>query len=173
MREFIYSFIWWVAGLHERIISINDSGGYYFDDKQLHFIVVGLFGMVLIFVLYPIFKLLAKTGHTMVITWLYVFTVVIVVCFAIEIGQWYSGTGLMESEDIAYGITGFLVMFFIFAILRGLYHGIKALTKKDERKEMESARHYSQYGDQYDGQNDGQNSSWRNGFRERDTERLK
>ena len=94
MSELIYRFIYMVANVHERIIGINDAGGYYFTDKQLHFIVVGLFGMALIFVLYPIFKLLAKTGHTMVITWLYVFTVVLVLCFAIEIGQWYSGTAL-------------------------------------------------------------------------------
>lgn len=85
----------------------------------------------------------------MIITWLYVFTVVIVLCFAIEIGQWYSGTGVMESEDIAYGITGFLVMFFIFAIIRGIYHGIRELTKKNDRKEEEYARHYDQSGRGY------------------------
>ena len=133
MWELIYNFTMLMARLHERIISINDSGGYYFDDKQLHFIVVGLFGMALIFILYPIFKLLAKTGHTMVITWLYVSTVVVVLCFAIEIGQWYSGTGVMDSQDVAYGITGFLVMFLIFAVIRGIYHGIKALVTKNER----------------------------------------
>ncbi len=90
--------------------------------------------MLLIFVLYPLFKSLANHGHTMVITWLYVFTLVIVFSFAIEVGQWYTGTGAMESEDIAYGITGFLVMFIIFAILRGLYHGIKSMVHKDNRK---------------------------------------
>ena len=90
--------------------------------------------MALIFLLYPLFKMLAKRDHTMVITWLYVFTVIIVLAFAIEVGQWYTGTGVMESTDIAYGITGFLVMFIIFAILRGLYHGIKAMVKKDDRK---------------------------------------
>ena len=90
--------------------------------------------MALIFVLYPLFKFLAKRDHTMVITWLYVFTVIIVLAFAIEVGQWYTGTGVMESQDIAYGITGFLAMFLIFAILRGLYHGIKAMLYKDNRK---------------------------------------
>ena len=90
--------------------------------------------MMLIFVLYPLFKLLAKHDHTMVITWLYVFTVIMVLAFAIEVGQWYTGTGVMESQDIAYGITGFLVMFFIFAVLRGLYHGIKAMVQTDDRK---------------------------------------
>lgn len=62
MREIIYRFITWIANVHEQVIGINDSGGYYFDDKQLHFIVVGLFGMALIFILYPIFKLLARRG---------------------------------------------------------------------------------------------------------------
>lgn len=135
MNEIIYQFITWVSRVHEHVIGINDSGGYYFSDKQLHFIVVGLFGMALIFVLYPIFKLLAETGHTMIVTWLYVFTVIVVLCFAIEIGQWYSGTGVMETEDITSGITGFLVMFFIFAVIRGIYHGIVNLVKKDVRKE--------------------------------------
>ena len=134
MWEIIYTFTTWVARVHERVLQINDAGGWYFDDKQLHFIVFGLFGMALIFVLYPLFKMLAKRDHTMVITWLYVFTVIIVLAFAIEVGQWYTGTGVMESTDIAYGITGFLVMFLIFAILRGLYHGIRALVKKDDRK---------------------------------------
>ena len=134
MWELIYTFTTWVARIHERVLRINDAGGWYFDDKQLHFIVFGIFGMALIFVLYPLFKMLAKRDHTMVITWLYVFTVIIVLAFAIEVGQWYTGTGVMESEDIAYGITGFLVMFFIFAVLRGLYNGIKTMVRKDNRK---------------------------------------
>ena len=134
MWELIYTFTTWVARVHERVLRINDAGGWYFDDKQLHFIVFGVFGMLLIFVLYPLFKLLAKRDHTMVITWLYVFTVIIVLSFAIEVGQWYTGTGVMESQDIAYGITCFLVMFLIFAILRGLYHGIKTMVKTDNRQ---------------------------------------
>lgn len=134
MWDLIYTFTTWVARIHEHVLQINDAGGWYFDDKQLHFIVFGLFGMALIFVLYPLFKMLAKRDHTMVITWLYVFTVIMVLAFAIEIGQWYTGTGVMESTDIAYGITGFLVMFLIFAILRGLYHGIKSMVKTDDRK---------------------------------------
>ena len=140
MWEIIYTFTTWIARIHERLFYINDAGGWYFDDKQLHFLIFGFFGMGMIFVLYPIFKLLANHGHTMVITWLYVFTVIIVLAFAIEVGQWYTGTGVMESQDIAYGITGFLVMFLIFAILRGLYLGIKAMVKKDTRKTITYSR---------------------------------
>ena len=88
---------------------------------------------LLIFIIYPVFKMLANTGHTMVITWIYVFTVILVLAFAIEIGQWYTGTGVMDSQDLAYGITGFLVMFLIFAIVRGTYLGIKQLVRRDDR----------------------------------------
>ena len=142
MRELIYQFITWVSRVHDHILSINDSGGYYFDDKQLHFLIVGAFGMLLIFVIYPIFKLLAESGHTMVITWIYVFTLILVLTFAIEIGQWYSGTGNMESADIAYGVSGFLVMFLLFAILRGLFNGIRKLLTKDNRKTKVYSRDY-------------------------------
>ena len=133
MREWIYRAIYWVAEIHNQILSINDRGGWYFNDKQLHFIVIGVLGMIGIFIFYPLFKLLAKYDHEMVIAFLYVFTLVLVVSFAIEIGQWYTGTGTMDSQDMAYGITGFLVMFLIFAIVRGTFLGIKQLLKKDDR----------------------------------------
>ncbi len=134
MWDLIYIFTTWVARIHDHLLRINDAGGWYFDDKQLHFITFGVSGMLLIFILYPLFKMLANRGHTMVITWLYVFTLIIVIAFAVEIGQWYTGTGAMESEDIAYGIAGFLVMFIIFALIRGLYNGIRAMVERDNRK---------------------------------------
>ena len=134
MSDIIYKFIYWVARVHDWILTLNDTGQYYFNDKQLHFIVVGIFGMLLIFIVYPIFKLLAKYDHTMVIAWIYVFTVILVVTFAIEIGQWYFGTGNPETADITYGIVGFLVMFLFFAIIRGLYHAIAGMFRSDDAK---------------------------------------
>ena len=140
MREWIYKAIYWVAEIHNQILSINDRGGWYFNDKQLHFIVIGVLGMIGIFIFYPLFKLLAKYDHEMVIAFLYVFTLVLVVSFAIEIGQWYSGTGRMDSEDMAYGIAGFLIMFLIFAFIRALVLAIKSLVGRDEEREAERRR---------------------------------
>ena len=51
--------------------------------------------MSLLFVIYPLFALLAK-NHILVVAWLYVFTLMVVMAFAIEIGQGYTGTGVME-----------------------------------------------------------------------------
>lgn len=125
----------WVSRVHDSILGINDSGQYNLTDKQLHFWVIGIFGMALILLIQPVFKGLAENGHTLVITWIYVFTMVVVLTFAVEIGQWYSGTGVPESEDIAYGITGFLILFAIYAIARATIITIWRMIKKEDEYE--------------------------------------
>lgn len=132
MRDIIFAFTTWIARLHESIIGLNDNGDYNLTDKQLHFWVIGLFGMAMILLIQPVFKGLAENGHTLVITWIYVFTVVMVITFAIEIGQWYTGSGVMETEDIAYGVTGFLVLFFIYALIRGTFLAIRGMLRRDD-----------------------------------------
>jgi len=109
---------------------LNDKYEYNFSDKELHFLVIGFLGMGFIFVIYPIFKWLAKNDHIMTIAWIYVFTLIIVITFAIEIGQKVSGTGAMEFADIAFGVVGFLCMYVVFAVVRGVWHLIKKLMKK-------------------------------------------
>lgn len=132
MTSILYTFVTIVSNIHNDILSWNDGIENSFTDKELHFIVVGLFGIALILVLHPLFLWLARKNHTMIVSFLYVFTVIIVLTFAIEIGQGYYGTGLMESDDILYGIAGFLVFFVIFLIIRGIIHLVmKLITKED------------------------------------------
>lgn len=134
LTRFLYAVVEMFAQVHSRILSINDAYEYNFSDKELHFLVIGLLGMALIFVVYPVFKLLAATGHVMVISWIYVFTLIIVVTFAIEIGQRVTGTGTMEFADIMFGVVGFLFMFLIFSLIRGIYHGILELVRYYTRR---------------------------------------
>ena len=129
MTQFLYWAVGLVAKIHNYLMHLNDTYETSFSDKELHFLVIGLLGMGMIFVIYPLFKFLAKHGHEMVIAWIYVFTVIIVITFAIEIGQKITHTGNMEFADIVYGIVGFLVMFLIFSALRGLYHLIRKLIR--------------------------------------------
>lgn len=49
-----------IAKIHTFILGINDSYEYEFTDKQLHFLVIGILGMILILLIHPIFKYLAK-----------------------------------------------------------------------------------------------------------------
>lgn len=122
MKEFLYGMVEIVAQIHNKIMSLNDVKDYGFSDKELHFIVIGLLGMVGIFILHPLFTLLAKTNHVMVITWLYVVTVLVVITFAIEIGQKVTNTGAMDFVDIVSGMAGFFLMFLVFALIRGIIH---------------------------------------------------
>lgn len=131
MKSFLYWIIYQIAKIHSYIISLNDSYETYFTDKQLHFLVIGALGMLMIFVIYPLFKWLAKRDKTLVIAWIYVFTVIIVITFAIEIGQKVTGTGAMEFADIVYGVFGFVLMFAIFLVIRWLYLLIKKAIRKE------------------------------------------
>ncbi|MBQ6334203.1 MAG: hypothetical protein IJI46_03930 [Erysipelotrichaceae bacterium] len=125
MYRIIYYFITLITKLHSKFLSINDNHGLDLTDKQLHFLIIGFFGFCMLVVIQPIFKWLIKNHAELLITFLYVFTIVVVVSFAIEIGQAWSGTGDMDFYDIASGILGFFVFFGIYLIAYIVYNGIK------------------------------------------------
>ena len=126
MKELLYWIVEWIAKIHSHILRLNDAYEYNFTDKELHF---------LIFVVYPVFKWLAKHDHVMVIAWIYVLTLIIVITFAIEIGQKVTGTGNMEFADIVMGVFGFIVMFLVFSVVRGIYKLIRNLIRGDRQDE--------------------------------------
>lgn len=136
MKEALYWCVELIARIHAFILRLNDAYEYNFSDKQLHFLVLGLLGMGLVFAIYPLFRWLAKRKHEMVITWIYVFTVMVVVTFAIEIGQKLTNTGNMEFADIVFGLAGFIVMFGAFSVIRILYHRIRDWLKQHREQKQ-------------------------------------
>ena len=74
----------------------------------------------------------------MVIAWIYVFTLLVVITFAIELGQGYTGTGTMEFADIVFGLGGFLLMFAVFAVVRGIFQLIINGAKKAKAKKAQN-----------------------------------
>ena len=132
LKKLLYGIVGWIARLHGYILRLNDASEYTFSDTALHFLVMGILGMALVFLLYPLFRYLARRRHEFTITWIYVFTLIVVITFAIEIGQKITGTGAMEFADIMFGLFGFLLMFAIFAIVRGFFRLF--FPGKDNRK---------------------------------------
>ena len=130
MTEILYYIMEIIAEIHNKLLSLNNAYEYNFTDKELHFIIIGIIGMIMIFLIYPVFKWLADHDHVMTITWIYVFTLIIVLTFAIEIGQKISNTGAMEFADIMFGVVGFLAMYIVFAIIREILHWIVDMFKK-------------------------------------------
>ena len=84
LKELLYQAVDWIAMVHEKIIRLNDQYEGILSDKQLHFLVIGLLGLALVCLIHPLFLHLSKTGHVMVISWIYVFTLILVITFAIE-----------------------------------------------------------------------------------------
>ena len=131
MGKIIDFFIRIITNIHNWVLSWNDRGAIDLTDKQLHFLVIGIVGMALLFVIFPLFKALSKK-HILIVAWIYVFTVIVVLTFAIEIGQGISGTGSMEIADITAGLSGFMVMFLAFAVLRWIWLTVRKMLR--ERK---------------------------------------
>ena len=115
---------------HTYFLSMNDSFEAQLSDKQLHFLIIGLLGIAMLIVIYPLFKWMAKKNLTVLISWFYVFTVLVVITFAIEIGQWYSHTGEMDFNDILAGLVGYFAMSFIFLLVVAIIELIKSIFKK-------------------------------------------
>lgn len=138
METILYNIVALISRIHQYILTLNDQSENSFTDKELHFIVIGALGVALILALHPFFLWLAKTGHTMIISFLYVLTVILVLTFAIEIGQGITGTGSMEFDDVVYGIGGFLVFFAVFLVIRGIVHLIIHLAGGGSRNKNDS-----------------------------------
>lgn len=126
MGRIINLFVVLMAKFHDKILSI--FGGT-LSDKWLHFLFIGLIGFAMLMIVQPLFKWLASHDGTILITFIYVFTLILVLTFAIEIGQWYSHTGDMDFYDIASGVAGFFVFFGIYLVFYLVYRNIK---DKDE-----------------------------------------
>ena len=129
MSTLINLFVSFISKTHSKILTLNDAYGWALSDKWLHFIVIGIFGFCMLLLIQPLFKWLEKHDATVFITFIYVFTVVLVVTFAIEIGQAYSGSGDMDKYDIVSGVAGFFVAFAIYLIGYYIY---KMKDKKDK-----------------------------------------
>ena len=134
MESIFYNMIYFISRIHTYFLTWNDQIENSFTDKQLHFIIFGFFGLAMLLVLHPIFLWLSKTGHTMVISFFYVLTLILVLTFAIEIGQGFTGTGIMEFADAESGVTGFLLFACIFLVIRAIVHLIIRIARPDKGK---------------------------------------
>lgn len=124
-----------VNNIHDYLISLINAFGLNMNDKQMHFIVIGIMGIIIFFISDALFKFFAKYSVS-IISFIYTSTVLIVVVFAIELEQKITGRGKMEFADIAAGLWGFIGFFSIYLLIRIIvYFCMKAYRriKRDNR----------------------------------------
>ena len=128
-----------VAQIHESLLHLNDNFELALNDKELHFLVMFVIGMILFFFVHFVFKRLAKWSIT-AISFIYVFTVMTVLGFAIEIGQKITGTGDMDFNDVVAGLYGVLLFFAIYAAYRGIVLLVKRILSGRKRNAEEEKK---------------------------------
>ena len=119
-----------VTYMHCKILGINDSNELFLSDKELHFYTVAIFGVLLLFCLYPLFRYMVKRNKTLLITWLFVFVFLVGFTLLIEVGQKLTGTGDMDYLDTVAGLMGFVLASIIILVIRGFWLLIKMLLGK-------------------------------------------
>ena len=134
MLKYLRMLVAWMARAHSAILSLNDSFETNFSDKELHFLVIGGIGLMLILLVYPLFKWLANRNRVLAITWIYAITVLVVVTFGIEIGQGVTGTGDMDFGDIVAGMGGFFAVTAVIVALHLLTWTIRTIVEMERRR---------------------------------------
>lgn len=128
MKDFIKIIAEIVNEIHDVIMVMADNAGLNFNDKDLHLWVFGIIGITSFFAVHLLFKKLAKYSVT-AISFIYTFTVMLVLVFAIEIQQKITGRGQMEFDDAVVSLWGFILFFAVFLVLKGIYILISRLIK--------------------------------------------
>lgn len=126
MREFLYLIIDLFTSFSAFFRKFMVLFGLSLTDKQLHFLIIGVLCMIIYFLVHSSFKRIAEFSVS-ILSFIYTLTVGVVITFAIEIGQWKSGTGQMDFSDIVFGIYGFIVFFVASQLARLL---IRSIIKK-------------------------------------------
>lgn len=127
--------------LHDLLIDVFPGFGMNSNDKELHFVVIGIIGMFIYLFVDNIFKIMSKYSIS-ISSFIYTFTVLIVIVFAIEIMQKYTQRGNMEFADIVAGLWGFLAFYFVYIVLYNLVRTIIKSVKKHNQKQTEDINNH-------------------------------
>ena len=130
LKLWLYQIVVSVAWFHDWLVRYNRQHSHLFNNSELHFIVIGIFGLLLFLLVYLVFRFLAKHGQIGIMSWLFTLSPVFAVCFAIEIGQHMTKTGSMQLEDIVYGVFGFLAASGCILLLYLLFRFFKWIFRK-------------------------------------------
>ncbi|WP_404330111.1 hypothetical protein [Mesobacillus maritimus] len=134
MKEFILLLAEIINTLHDFIFAVTRQAGWNLTDKDLHLWVFGIVGILAFLAVNVVFKYLAQYSIT-AISFIYTFTVLLVIVFAIEIQQKITGRGNMEFHDAVISLWGFILFFAGYLVIKGILYFIKKLFRKNSKRE--------------------------------------
>lgn len=132
MKEIILIIAEIINTMHDVILDLMEFIDLDLTDKDLHLWIMGIIGIGIFGFTHVFFKFLLKYGIT-AISFVYTFTVMIVIVFAIEIQQQITGRGQMEFDDAVIGLWGFLLFFAAFLLIKVMHKGMTNLLNRKKR----------------------------------------
>ncbi|MBM7570059.1 hypothetical protein [Aquibacillus albus] len=131
MKEVILLLADVVNEVHDLLMELSNYMGLQLTDKDLHFWIIGFIGIITFLFVYVCFKLLENVrGKITIFSFIYTFTVMVVLVFAIEIQQAITNRGNMEFADAVIGLWGFIVFFMMYIVMAIMVYFIKKFTKR-------------------------------------------
>jgi len=133
MQNLLTKLVLLIGKIHSYLGSLNKSLHFNMNDKEMHLVVMAVIGIFIFLFTYLIFKFIKNHFpkiSTFIISFIYTFTVMVVITFAIEIGQKITNTGNMEFVDILYGLWGFIIAFLFLLTIIMIIWIIKSIIKK-------------------------------------------
>lgn len=120
-----------VNNIHDKLLKLF---GIQMTDKELHFWIIGVIGIVTFFFVYSVFKIVEKMKWSItILAFIYTLTVMIVLVFAIELQQAITNRGNMEFADAVMGLWGFIVFFIIYCFVGITVYLLVKVVKKKRR----------------------------------------
>ena len=58
LKELLYQAVNWIATVHDKISQLNNQFEGTLSDKQMHFLVIGILGILLIFIIHHSYKVI-------------------------------------------------------------------------------------------------------------------
>ncbi|MEK4946942.1 hypothetical protein [Carnobacterium sp. FSL W8-0810] len=134
MKELVLILAAIVNEIHD---TLNQLFGMNMSDKDLHFWVMGIIGIIFFIGVYILFKIVGKWKFsTTILSFIYTFTMMTVLVFAIEIQQAITNRGNMEFADAAVGLWGFIVFFAVYVVVVGVIYTIYSHIRKKKIKKV-------------------------------------
>lgn len=115
--------------LHDYLVIVLQKYGFILTDKEMHFWIIGICGILLFIFVDLLFKRIAKWSIS-VISFIYTFTFIVGLTLAIEIEQGITNSGSMDFNDFISGLYGFIAILVVYIFIKLIIKQIVRLISK-------------------------------------------
>jgi len=134
MLDVLKSVVSIINRLHDILLLVVGKLGLRFNDKQLHFWILGLIGIALFVAVDVAFRRISKWSVS-ALSFIYTLTVLVVIALSMEIQQQITRRGALDFNDIVAGIWGFIVLLGLYILVRiAIRFGSKLYQKVTEKR---------------------------------------